>query len=150
MNKPGQEEGESWKKKGDQEKNSHQSNIAEAANKADEPSRLFMAEDCKNDNKEEVWYIDSGFSNHMSSTRKMFKGLDTSKTGTVRLDDGKQLEVVGTGTIVIHSQEGSPKHLHDVQYVPNLAHNLLSVGQLLNLGYSILFEDSVCNKEEGS
>lgn len=33
------------------------------------------------------------------------------------------------------------KTLHDVQYVPSLEHNLLSVGQLMVNGYFILFDE---------
>ena len=121
-NKPGHREAECWKKKGDLEKDNNHSNMAEDANKSDNSSKLFMAENNRSNDSEEIWYIDSGCSNHMSSTRKMFRDLDKSKTGTVRLGDGKQLEVVGTGTITIQSQQGSPKHLANVQYVPHLAH----------------------------
>lgn len=34
--------------------------------------------------------------------------------------------------------------LHNVQYVPSLAHNFLSVGQLLKGGYVVLFDDECC------
>ena len=36
------------------------------------------------------------------------------------------------------------KLLHDVQFVPTLAHNLLSVGQLMTSGYSVMFDGSSC------
>ena len=34
--------------------------------------------------------------------------------------------------------------LYNVFIVPNLAHNLLSVGQLMDNGYTILFDDGAC------
>lgn len=34
---------------------------------------------------------------------------------------------------------GRTKLLHNVQYVPELTHNLLSVGQFLASGYSVTF-----------
>lgn len=36
------------------------------------------------------------------------------------------------------------KLLYDVQFVPGLAHNLLNVGQLMNIGYSIMFNGGSC------
>ena len=55
------------------------------------------------------------------------------------------MKVEGKGTIAIKTSQGSVKLLHGVQYVPNLAHNLLSVGQLLDGGYSILCNDGFCS-----
>jgi len=67
------------------------------------------------------------------------KDLDESQKSEVRLRDNKPMKVEGKGTIFIKTTQGNVKLLHDVQYVPNLAHNLLSVGQLIAGGYSILF-----------
>lgn len=44
------------------------------------------------------------------------------------------------------------KVLNDVQYVPHLAHNLLSVGQLMRYGYIVTFDEESClmkDKETG-
>lgn len=54
------------------------------------------------------------------------------------------MQVVGTGTISIKTNKGNVKLLHNVQYVPSLAHNFLSVGQLLKGGYVVLFDDECC------
>lgn len=43
-----------------------------------------------------------------------------------------------------HTSHGKVKFLHDVKFVPNFAHNLLSVGQLIASGYLVLFDDRVC------
>ena len=72
--------------------------------------------------------MDSGCSNHMSGTRSLFKELDESQKREVHLGDNKPMKVEGKGTIAIKTTQGNVKLLHDVQYVPNLAHNLLSVG----------------------
>ena len=43
------------------------------------------------------------------------------------------------------------KLIHGVQYVPTLAHNLLSVDQLLNNGYTIIFDGEVrCIKDKAT
>ena len=40
--------------------------------------------------------------------------------------------------------KGSGKQIHDVLYVPDLEENLLSVGQLMENGYSLVFRDNNC------
>lgn len=86
-----------------------------------------------------VWLIDSGCSNHMTGDKCMFSDLDETLRVSVRLGDNKEMDVHGVGTVTMHTKTGSLKKLHGVQYVPGLAHNLLSVGQLLTKEYSIKF-----------
>lgn len=137
--KPGHKEASCWKKEEDEQKGDQKSNFVENEQK------LFLAQSAAgNDAGDGVWYVDSGCSNHMSSAKSMFRELNESLKSKVRLGDGKQLEVEGRGTIAIKTEQGNTKLLYDVQYVPNLAHNLLSVGQLINSGYSVLFENDLC------
>ncbi|GKB83564.1 retrovirus-related pol polyprotein from transposon TNT 1-94 [Tanacetum coccineum] len=51
-----------------------------------------------------------------------------------------QITCLGYGTSLGHT-----KLVHDVQYAPLLAHNLLSVGELIENGYSLLFDDGYCS-----
>ena len=75
----------------------------------------------------------------------MFKELDESKKGEVRIGDNKLMQVHGKGVIIgIKTDQGIVKLLNDVQYVPNFACYLLSVGQLLWSGYSVLFDNGYC------
>jgi len=80
----------------------------------------------------------------MSGTRSLFKELDESKKLDVRLRDNKKIQVEGRGTVSIMISQGNAKILEDVMFVPSLSHNLLSIGQLMISGYSILFDDGVC------
>ena len=43
------------------------------------------------------------------------------------LGDNKQVQVEGRGMIAMCTHQGKKKLLHDVLFVPSLAHNLLSV-----------------------
>lgn len=56
----------------------------------------------------------------------MFKELDESKKSEIRIGDNKLMPVDGKGTIGIKTTSDNVKFLNDVQYVPNLAHNLES------------------------
>jgi len=74
----------------------------------------------------------------MTSIRFLFRDLDESQKCDIRLDDDKQVRVEGKGAIAIKTMQGNVKLLCDVQLVPGLAHNLLSVGQLMDSCYSVL------------
>ncbi|XP_052189904.1 uncharacterized protein LOC127799722 [Diospyros lotus] len=52
-------------------------------------------------------------------------------------------EIKGEGTIAIDTSAGT-KMISNVLYVPDVSHNLLSVGQLLEKGFKVLFEDKMC------
>ena len=50
----------------------------------------------------------------------------------------------GKGTIKVKTNQGKIKYLDNVFFVPTLSHNLLSVGQLIDDGYSVIFDDGSC------
>ena len=96
------------------------------------------------------WYIDRGCSNHMTRNQDIFVESDQNFVSHVKLGDGKLQSVEGKRVIVVYTKGGNKKLISDVLYVPNLTQNLLSVGQLLQKGYSVYFEDEKCrifNKE---
>ncbi|KAL0345816.1 UNVERIFIED_CONTAM: hypothetical protein Sradi_4412900 [Sesamum radiatum] len=96
---------------------------------------LFYSSD--NRASQNVWYLESGCSNHMMENRDIFEKLDPNVTSQIILGDSSQRSAKEKGTIAIHTKEGNKKLITDVLYVPNLSHNLLSVGQLIQkeLGY---------------
>ena len=53
------------------------------------------------------------------------------------------IAVKGKGTITIPTCQGT-KLIIDVLYVPDIDHNLLSVGQLVEKVYKVLFNNSYC------
>ena len=50
----------------------------------------------------------------------------------------------GNGIVAIKTIQGNVKNLQRAQYVPTLGHNLLSAGQLMKGGFSILFDGNAC------
>lgn len=62
----------------------------------------------------------------------------------MQLGNGKDVQVEGKGTVGIKTIHGKIKLLHNVQFVPDLGYNLLSVGQLMACGYSISFDNGAC------
>ncbi|KAJ8759987.1 hypothetical protein K2173_010843 [Erythroxylum novogranatense] len=112
--------------------------------KTNEESKLFMALFYEKDASNDVWFLDSGCSNHMFGTTSLFKEIDESKKSEVTLRDNKKLKVEGKGIVSITTSQGTAKILQDVVFVPSLSHNLLSIRQLMFSGYSVLFDDGFC------
>nr|GFA35175.1 retrovirus-related Pol polyprotein from transposon TNT 1-94 [Tanacetum cinerariifolium] len=90
------------------------------------------------------WVIGSGCSSHMCRSRSLFVDLDTLENSIVHLGDDKPVQVEGKGTIAINTTTGKKKVLHDVLFVPKLAHNLLSIEHLMCSRLVIVFDDGYC------
>ncbi|KAL3533684.1 hypothetical protein ACH5RR_007205 [Cinchona calisaya] len=91
----------------------------------------------------DVWFLDISCCNHMTSVQSLFKELDETYKIKVRLGDDKQVQVEGKGTVTINNGNGV-KYLHNVFFVPSLSQNLLSIGQLMANGFSMMFENTSC------
>jgi len=92
--------------------------------------QLFVASCFATNTTPESWLIDSGFTNHMTYDRELFKDLDETTISKVRIGNDTLIEVKGNGTVAIESLS-SLKLISYVLYVPDINHNLLSVTQLL-------------------
>ncbi|XP_021909803.1 uncharacterized protein LOC110823675 [Carica papaya] len=88
-----------------------------------------------------LWVVDSGCTSHMCKNEAMFVSLDKSATGQVRLENGMLETIKGKGNIAIETKEGK-KFITDVNFVPTLSQNLLSVNQMTDQGYSVGFKDN--------
>ncbi|GJS69971.1 retrovirus-related pol polyprotein from transposon TNT 1-94 [Tanacetum coccineum] len=66
------------------------------------------------------------------------QNVDETLKSQVRLGDDKEVQVEGNGTVVVTLQ-GRERFIPDVHYGPGLAHNLLSVGQLMDRGFDVFF-----------
>jgi len=60
-----------------------------------------MAHSLINNDVNGVWFMDSGWSNHMTGTRSLFKELDENQKSEVRFGDDRMVKVEGKGTIGI-------------------------------------------------
>lgn len=112
---------------------------------------LMMVQDqCKNDTNQ-VWFLDSGCSNHMIGTKEWLFDLDETFRETVKLGDNSTMAVKGRGNLKLNI-DGKISVITDVYYLPNLRNNLLSVGQLQEKGLAFLIQDNTCkifHKEKG-
>ncbi|CAL2248118.1 unnamed protein product [Prunus armeniaca] len=89
-----------------------------------------------------VWYVDSACSNHMTSHESLLIDIDTNVTAKVKMGTGDLVQATGKGILVIETKYG-PRHIKEVMLIPGLDENLLSVGQMIEHGYFLLFGDSI-------
>jgi len=101
----------------------------------------------------DVWFVDWGCSNHISGTRSLLKEVDQSQKSDVMLPNGASINIEGQGTVAVNSSDSSVQHIYDLQYIPCLTYNPLSVCQLMENGYSVVFYDNYCivhDKKDGT
>ncbi|XP_047173543.1 uncharacterized protein LOC124841336 [Vigna umbellata] len=84
------------------------------------------------------WYLDSGCSNHMTCNKEWLVRLDESKKSRVRFADNNTLQVEGMGNVVIRRKDGSHAIIEDVLLVLAMKCNLLSLGQLVEKGFTVV------------
>ena len=65
--------------------------------------------------------------------------MNKSQVSKVRIDNGDLITVEGKGTIAIESCVNT-KLIYDVLYVSEIHQNLLSVGQLIEKEFKIIFK----------
>ena len=75
----------------------------------------------------DIWYLDSGCSNHMTCKLNLFSSLDNSVQTDVTLGNNVQATVLGKGTVDFLTKQGKIKYITDVYHVEGLKHNLLIV-----------------------
>jgi len=105
-----------------------------------EEDQLFMVTCFSSRESSENWLIESGCTNQMTYDKELFEELKNTEVKIMRIGNDELLEVKGKGTVAIASYEGT-KFMSYVLFVPKIDQNLLSVGQLLDKGYKVLFEN---------
>jgi len=89
-----------------------------------------------------VWYIDSGASSHMTGHKHYFNKLNERELGfEILLGDDYAYHPNGMGTIKFERESGKPLYLSNVLYVLGLKKNLVSVSALKDKGYEVSFKD---------
>jgi len=90
-----------------------------------------------------VWYLDTRASNHMCRDENLFMELTKVEAGHVSFRDASKVAVKGRGTMWYLQKNNRVGEIKDVYYIPNLKSNILSMGQLMKKGYSVLMKDRI-------
>ena len=87
-----------------------------------------------------LWYLDNGCLRHMTGDRSLFKVFESKKCVDVTFGDGSKSQIKGKGII---SLPGLP-NIANVLYVEGLRVNLLSISQICDQDFMILFSKGKC------
>nr|GMD70722.1 Retrovirus-related Pol polyprotein from transposon TNT 1-94 [Ipomoea batatas]GMD72670.1 Retrovirus-related Pol polyprotein from transposon TNT 1-94 [Ipomoea batatas] len=118
-------------------------NDAQVADEEQEEEQLFVATCFASQLSSIVWLIDSGCTNHITFDESLFREIDKTVISKVKIGNRQYIEVKGKGIVAIEGPSGI-KLIYDVMFVPKISQNLLSVGQLLEKGYSVIFKNNMC------
>ena len=92
----------------------------------------------ENPTKDNVWYVDSGASNHMTSRGEWFRDMRKPKvSGFVQTGDDTAHPIAHVGDVSLTIQDGKSKYLADVLHAPTITNNLESVGQMVEQGLQV-------------
>ncbi|KAL4276852.1 hypothetical protein AHAS_Ahas20G0248600 [Arachis hypogaea] len=97
--------------------------------------------------EEYLFYASSQENNHMTGDQSLFSDINKSVRSGIRLEDETIMQANGKSTITVHTKIGTT-NIYDVLLVPKLAQNLLSIGQILEKGYILHFEEDSCTISE--
>jgi hypothetical protein len=91
-----------------------------------------------------TWYFDSACCNHMSPDSQLFSSvIPTTHAPLIQTANGSHIAVSHTGSI-----STSTLSLSNTYLIPNLILNLISVGQLCELGFDLWFGSSSCHVQD--
>ncbi|RVW24377.1 hypothetical protein CK203_093263 [Vitis vinifera] len=101
----------------------------------------FMAiDELDKGSKKDKWFLDSGCSRHMTGDESKFAFLTKRKGGYVTFGDNAKGRIIGQGNI----GNDTSSLIESVLLVDGLKHNLLSISQLCDKGFKVIFEASHC------
>ncbi|XP_070034929.1 uncharacterized protein [Nicotiana tomentosiformis] len=78
----------------------------------------------------QIWYMDSGCSKHMTGSKNQFLSLDDLKGGNVSFGNGKKSEIIGVGKV----GKTNSHSIENVYLTDGLKYSLISVSQLCDRG----------------
>jgi len=90
--------------------------------------------------KKHLWYLDSGCSRHMTGDKTKFAKLELKEEGFVTYGDNNKGRILTNGVI----GNGSCFNIKNVLLVEGLKHNLVSISQLCDKGFKVMFEPNSC------
>lgn len=87
-------------------RNDDEANLAQDDSSDDDAMVLMVTTNYKLSTSE-MWYLDSGCSNHMTSHREWLVDFDDSKKSKVRFTDDRTIPAEGVGNVLIKKKDGN-------------------------------------------
>jgi len=85
-------------------------------------------------------YLNSGCSKNMTGDKSKFLSISFKQEGHVTYGDNNKGRILGRGSI----RDKDILIINDILYVEGLKHNLLSISQLCDKGYQVIFKTNSC------
>ncbi|GJU27956.1 gag-pol polyprotein [Tanacetum coccineum] len=99
----------------------------------------------------DVWLFDTGATFHMTSRREWFHQYKPiSGGGSVYSCNDHELKIIGIGSIMVKMHDGTVRTIRDVRHVEGLKKNLLSLGQLDDLGCKVEIQNKIMKIIKGA
>jgi len=92
------------------------------------------------DAKKKPWYLDIGYSRHMTGDKQWFNSFIKKEGGLATFENNDKGQIKAKG---IRAKKDSVK-IDDVQYIEGLKLNLLSIHQLYDSGFEVIFKPNIC------
>ena len=86
------------------------------------------------------WYLDSGYSRHMTGDKSKFCLLTENDGGQVTFRENSKGKIIGSEKV----GKNLSSCIDDIMLVEGLAYNLLSISQLCDKGHKVLFDTEAC------
>jgi len=96
--------------------------------------------------KKQPWYLDNSCSRHMTGDKQCFISFIKKEGGLVTFGNNDKGQIKGKCII---GKKDSTK-IEDVQYVEGLKHNLLSISQLCDSCFEVIFKPNICEVKQTS
>jgi hypothetical protein len=87
--------------------------------------------------------LDTRVMNHMYGCRVAFTKINMTVLGIVRFGDDSVALIEGRGTVVLMCKNGESCSFDGVYFIPRLTTNIVSIGQLNEIGYKINIDTGV-------
>ncbi|GJX47496.1 gag-pol polyprotein [Tanacetum coccineum] len=99
----------------------------------------------------DVWLFDTGATFHMTARREWFHQYKPiSGGGSVYSCNDHELKIIGIGSIMVKMHDGTVRTIRDVRHVEGLKKNLLSLGQLDDLGCKVEIQNKIMKIIKGA
>nr|GEV47690.1 hypothetical protein [Tanacetum cinerariifolium] len=99
----------------------------------------------------DVWMFDTGATFHMTIRREWFHQYKPiSGGGSMYSCNDHELKIIGIGSIMVKMHDGTVRTIRDVRHVEGLKKNLLSLGQLDDLGCKVEIQSKIMKIIKGT
>jgi hypothetical protein len=99
--------------------------------------KVFAHLDEEKEHDARTWVLDTGATNHMSGCRAVFTKIDTKVLSVMHFSDDSVARIKGHMTVMFVCKNDESQSFNGVYFIPHLTTNIVSVGQLDEIGYKI-------------